>query len=116
MTGLSPGLDMDGFERKIEDIGAAARSQPHYLDVTHPTANKGVVIERLSRYLKIPLDRIATLGDQPNDVLMFKPSGFSIVMGNAPDEVKRQASAVTDSYEDEAYRLWALKQRGNELI
>ena len=24
---------------------SAARSQPHYLDVTHPTANKGVVVE-----------------------------------------------------------------------
>ena len=63
---------------------SAARSQPHYLDVTHPTANKGVVIERLSRYLKIPMEAIATLGDQPNDVLMFKRSGLSIAMGNSP--------------------------------
>ena len=76
---------------------SAARSQPHYLDVTHPTANKGVVIERLSRYLKIPLDRIATLGDQPNDVLMFKKSGLSIAMDNAGEEVKRQATFVTTS-------------------
>jgi len=42
----------------------AARSQLHYLDVTHPSANKGTVIERLSRYLKIPLQQIATIGDQ----------------------------------------------------
>src|SRR6516164_2861552 len=27
---------------------AASRSQPYYLDVTHPTANKGEVVERLS--------------------------------------------------------------------
>src|SRR6516165_7681129 len=50
---------------------SATRSQPHYLDITHPKANKGVVIERLSRYLNIPLECIATLGDQPNDILMF---------------------------------------------
>lgn len=62
---------------------SAARSQPHYLDVTHPTANKGVVVERLAQYLKIPPERIATLGDQPNDVLMFQKSGISIAMGNA---------------------------------
>jgi haloacid dehalogenase-like hydrolase len=31
---------------------SASRSQPHYLDVTHPTANKGVVVERLSHYGK----------------------------------------------------------------
>ena len=57
--------------------------------MTHPTANKGVVIERLSRYLKIPLEQIATIGDQPNDVLMFKRSGLSIAMGNASEEVQR---------------------------
>ncbi len=82
---------------------SAARSQPHYLDVTHPTANKGVVIDRLSRYLKIPLDRIATLGDQPNDVLMFEKSGLSIAMGNASDEVKRRATLVTTSFADEGF-------------
>ena len=82
---------------------SAARSQPHYLDVTHPTANKGVVIERLSRYLNIPLDRIATLGDQPNDVLMFRKSGLSIAMDNASEEVKRQATFVTTSHGEEGF-------------
>jgi Cof subfamily protein (haloacid dehalogenase superfamily) len=81
----------------------AARSQPYYLDVTHPDANKGFVAGYLSRLLKIPEEEIATIGDQPNDVLMFERSGFSIAMGNASDEVKRQASAVTDSYDDEGF-------------
>jgi len=82
---------------------SAARSQPHYLDVTHPSANKGVVIERLSRYLKIPMDRIAALGDQVNDVLMFNKSGLSIAMANASDEVKQQADIVTTSFAEEGF-------------
>jgi transaldolase len=82
---------------------SAARSTPQYLDVTHPSANKGVVIERLSRYLKIPMTQIAVLGDQPNDVLMFRKSGFSIAMGNAGDDVKQQANAVTSSFADEGF-------------
>jgi Cof subfamily protein (haloacid dehalogenase superfamily) len=81
----------------------AARSQPYYLDVTHPDANKGFVAGYLSRSLGIPEEEIATIGDQPNDVLMFKRSGFSIAMGNASEEVKRQANAVTDSYDDEGF-------------
>jgi hydroxymethylpyrimidine pyrophosphatase-like HAD family hydrolase len=71
--------------------------------VTHPTANKGVVVERLSHYYKIPMEQVATLGDQPNDVLMFKKSGLSIAMGNASEEVQRQATYVTASYEDEGF-------------
>ena len=89
-----------------QDLGtlvSAARSQPHYLDVTSPTANKGTVIERLSRYLKVPLAQIATIGDQLNDVLMFKPSGLSIAMGNASEEVQRQAMCVTTSFADEGF-------------
>ena len=82
---------------------SAARSQPHYLDVTHPAANKGTVVERLSRYLKIPLEQIATIGDQLNDVLMFKRSCLSIAMGNASEEVQRQATCVTTSFADEGF-------------
>jgi Cof subfamily protein (haloacid dehalogenase superfamily) len=82
---------------------SASRSQPHYLDVTHPTANKGVVVERLSHYFNIPLEQIATVGDQPNDVLMFVRSGMSIAMGNASSEVQRQATYVTASHEDEGF-------------
>jgi transaldolase len=82
---------------------SAARSQPYYLDVTHPTANKGTVIERLSQFFKIPLESIATIGDQPNDLLMFKRSGLSIAMGNASPEVQKQANFVTTSYEEEGF-------------
>jgi Cof subfamily protein (haloacid dehalogenase superfamily) len=81
----------------------ASRSQPYYLDVTNKEANKGAVVEYLSRYLGVPAAEIATIGDQPNDVLMFKRSGLSIAMGNASDQVKGQATATTDSYNDEGF-------------
>ena len=81
----------------------AARSQPYYLDITNKDANKGAVVEYLSRHLDVPAEEIATIGDQPNDVLMFKRSGFSIAMGNAPDAVKMQADATTDSYNNEGF-------------
>jgi Cof subfamily protein (haloacid dehalogenase superfamily) len=82
---------------------SAARSQPHYLDVTNPSANKGVVVERLSYFYEVPLEQIATLGDQPNDVLMFERSGLSVAMANASEEVQRQATYVTASNADEGF-------------
>ena len=80
-----------------------ARSQPYYLDVTHRDANKGFVTSYLAEKLGIAREDIATIGDQPNDVTMFKRSGFSIAMGNADEAVKRQASAVTDSCDEEGF-------------
>ena len=86
-----------------ESAQPPTRSQPYYLDVTNKNANKGVVVEYLSQHVGVPPEEIATIGDQPNDVLMFKRSGFSIAMGNASDEVKAQAAAVTASYNDEGF-------------
>jgi hydroxymethylpyrimidine pyrophosphatase-like HAD family hydrolase len=34
---------------------------------------------------------------------MFKKSGLSIAMGNASDDVKKQADVTTDSYNDEGF-------------
>ena len=82
---------------------SAARSQPYYLDVTHPRANKGAVVQRLCELLTIPAHEIATIGDMPNDVPMFEQSGLSIAMGNASVQVQRQAQYVTTSYEEEGF-------------
>jgi Cof subfamily protein (haloacid dehalogenase superfamily) len=82
---------------RFGDHVSVARSQPHYLDITHFDANKGEVLRRLSRHLDIPQDAIATVGDMPNDVLMFALSGLSIAMGQASEDVKRSARRVTRS-------------------
>src|ERR1700747_3719948 len=82
-----------------ETLVSAARSQPYYLDVTHPDANKGHVVTGLSDMLDIPREQIATIGDMPNDIEMFQGSGISIAMGQASDEVKSAATYKTTSSE-----------------
>jgi Cof subfamily protein (haloacid dehalogenase superfamily) len=90
-------------QRECGNQVSAARSQPYYLDVTHPDANKGRVVIVLSEALSIPPAQIATIGDMPNDVLMFQKSGLSIAMGNASPEVQKQAQCVTTSNEEEGF-------------
>ena len=82
---------------------SAALSQPYYLDVTHPKANKGEVVSALSALLAIPIAQIVTIGDMPNDVLMFRKSGLSIAMGNANADVQHAATFVTTSNTDEGF-------------
>ena len=108
IVGVSDDLDLVArCEKDAQDaLGAkasAARSQPYYLDVTHPDANKGTVVTTLSKLLSVPASEIATIGDMPNDVLMFRKGGLSIAMGNASPEVQAQADLVTDSYDDEGF-------------
>jgi Cof subfamily protein (haloacid dehalogenase superfamily) len=82
---------------------SAARSQPFYLDVTHPKANKGEVVVMAAEFAGIPTQEIATIGDMANDVTMFNKSGVSIAMGNASPEVRRAATYVTASNEEEGF-------------
>ncbi len=82
---------------------SAERSQPYYLDVTNLNANKGEVVRTLSKLLAILPEHIATIGDQPNDVLMFEQSGVSIAMGNASQEVQHAATYVTTSDDEEGF-------------
>lgn len=94
-------------EKDVQQAGgthiSAARSQPYYLDVTHPQANKGGVVLAMSKLLNIPVDQVATIGDMPNDVLMFEKSGVSIAMGNASPEVQASATYVTSTNEEEGF-------------
>ena len=57
----------------------------------------------MSKLLNIPAAEIATIGDMPNDVLMFEKSGVSIAMGNASLEVQASATCVTSTNEDEGF-------------
>jgi Cof subfamily protein (haloacid dehalogenase superfamily) len=88
---------------KFGDHVTAATSQPYYLDVTHPQANKGAVAQYLAARYNLQPQDIATIGDMPNDVLMFAHSGLSIAMGNASSEVKRAARRVTTSNQEEGF-------------
>ena len=82
---------------------SAARSQPYYLDVTHPEANKGGVVLTLAKMLNLKPEEIATIGDMPNDVPMFEKGGLSVAMGQSTEEVKKSATEVTTSSEDEGF-------------
>ncbi len=91
------------LRQRVAGHASAARSQPYYLDVTHPDANKGMVVRYDSQALRVSMDQIATIGDMPNDVLMFGVGGVSIAMGNASPDVQRCARYVTRSNENEGF-------------
>ena len=90
-------------QEKFGNLLSATRSQSYYLDITHPNANKGSVVQRLSQRLSIPAAEIVTIGDNSNDVSMFEQSGISIAMGNASLEVQKKATYVTSTNQNEGF-------------
>ena len=87
----------------LADQASVARSQPYYLDITHPLANKGVALSELAKLLALPLEEIAVIGDGGNDIAMFQRSGLSIAMRNAGPEVRWAADFVTGSNREDGF-------------
>jgi Cof subfamily protein (haloacid dehalogenase superfamily) len=108
IVGVSRNFDvLEQCERNmrtaLDDGAFVARSQPYYLDITHPLANKGEALSEIATLLGVPLAEIAVIGDGGNDVAMFERGGLSIAMGNASPEVQRKADFVTDSNSEDGF-------------
>ena len=70
---------MDALEAKarlvVGQIATLVRSQDYYLDCTALAANKGDGVTRLAALYGVPLSEVAVIGDQGNDVAMFRRAG-----------------------------------------
>jgi len=72
-----------------------ANSKPTYLEIIDPTVNKGRALSFLAQKLNIGQQEIMAVGDSNNDLDMIQFAGFGVAMGNASDNVKAAAQAVT---------------------
>ncbi len=81
----------------------AHRSQKYYLDVTNPSADKGTACNALAKWFGIDIADVCAIGDQSNDVPMFRVAGHSIAMGNAPPPVAAEAKQHTGSNQQDGW-------------
>ena len=93
----------DAMREAIGGKATAVRSQTFYLDITPPGHDKGTFVEAMAHLLGISTADVATIGDMENDLPMFAKSGLSFAMGDAADSIKRHASHVTASNEDDGF-------------
>src|SRR5713101_3264862 len=91
------------MQRAVGTQATAIRSQSYYLDVTPPGFDKGTFVQAMAGRQGLSTDAVATIGDMQNDLAMFAKSGMSIAMGNATEDVKKRATHVTTSNEDEGF-------------
>ncbi len=91
------------MQQALGTQATAVRSQSYYLDVTPPGCDKGTFVQTIAKRLGISTGAVATIGDMQNDLAMFGVSGMSIAMGNATDDVKKLATHVTTSNEEEGF-------------
>ena len=106
---LSPEHDVDQFLGLMEKVGLQSVSYAigytAWLDIAPKGIDKGHGLEQLRQHYQIPGNRTLVMGDGRNDIEMFRWAkslgGFAYAMGQAPEEVKLEATAITSAVEQD---------------
>ncbi len=78
-----------------------ALSKPFYLEFINGKGSKGNALDRISRDLHIPREKMVAFGDGFNDLEMLEYAGVSVAMANAPGGVKEKCTHITPLSNDE---------------
>jgi Cof subfamily protein (haloacid dehalogenase superfamily) len=78
-----------------------ATSGAPFVEITGAGVNKAHGVSALAAKLGIEAAATMVFGDNNNDLSMFAWAGHSVAMGNATDEVRQLASAVTTHHNDD---------------
>jgi hydroxymethylpyrimidine pyrophosphatase-like HAD family hydrolase len=106
---LSPEHNVGEFLSVIEQVGLHSVSYSigytAWLDIAPQGVTKGSALEKMRRMHNIRPEQVITIGDGRNDIPMFEwaksGGGLAFAMGQAADETKHSASAVTSSVEED---------------
>lgn len=106
---LSPEHAVDEFLEVIAEIGLQSVSYSigytAWLDIAPLGVTKGTALEKLRRMHNIKPDQVIVIGDGRNDIPMFEwaqtNGGLAFAMGQAAEETKLAATAVTSSVESD---------------
>ena len=81
---------------EIEGI-AVSSSFKDNIEVTHVTAQKGIILAKVAEKMGFKREEVIVLGDSFNDYSMFTEFSESVAMGNAIPEIKEVAKYITDT-------------------
>ncbi len=106
------------FAQFFGDELLITQSKSHFLEITHPKANKGEAVMLLAEMYNITMDQVLAIGDSLNDIPMIQKAGVGVAVGNARPQVKQVADAVVSSHEEsgvaEAIEKFVLSEWGRE--
>lgn len=88
---------MSELKEKFADSVYVTNSNDRFIELVQPGVNKGVALKYVADLLGLAPDEIMACGDSYNDMEMLDFAGLSVVMDNAPADVKKQADFVTTS-------------------
>ncbi len=111
---LKPGSRDKLIAARVEPKLHAVRSGPVFFEFMPAGVSKGAALTEYLADLGLKKDEVMAIGDSENDASLLHAAGFSVAMGNAVDDLKAQAHALTEANHEDgvarALRRWVLDQ------
>lgn len=82
---------------EITNKNSICESQGTWFSVVKKGTSKGESIKYFCDHFNISSDNVISIGNDYNDISMFKESKISIAVSNAIDELKEKANIITNS-------------------
>ncbi|WP_297427203.1 Cof-type HAD-IIB family hydrolase [Clostridium sp.] len=94
--------DIDLISKMKKIVGelsgiAVSSSFRDNIEVTHITAQKGIILAKVAEKMGFKREEVLVLGDSFNDYSMFTEFSETVAMGNAIPEIKEIAKYITDT-------------------
>jgi Cof subfamily protein (haloacid dehalogenase superfamily) len=77
-----------------EHLDIASHDGDH-MEICARGVNKGRAVEAVAKHFGLDLSNVMAIGDNDNDIEMFKTVGIPVVMANARPEIKKFAKFIT---------------------
>lgn len=92
---------IDQLPATVTDHYHAVQSQPMIMEFLPKAVNKAIGLQALLEHFGLTFDHLMTFGDADNDYEMIQAAAQGIVMANGLPEVKKVATAITDSNDED---------------
>ncbi|WP_276354038.1 Cof-type HAD-IIB family hydrolase [Cohnella caldifontis] len=95
--------ELDQIRAILEEIRTwdgleLSNSSPYNIEINPAGVSKAAAMEEVCRLVGCRMSEAVAMGDSLNDIAAIRASGLGIAMGNAQEEVKQAADAVTSSH------------------
>lgn len=108
MLALSDNLDaLAKAEERLKKVAGISVSSSFTgnLEITNEAGQKGFALEKYAAHCGVTMAETMAVGDNYNDLSMMEKAGFSVAMGNAPDDIKAKCDFVTETNENDGVAL-----------
>ncbi|RWZ58749.1 HAD family phosphatase [Halobacillus fulvus] len=75
-------------------------SSPTNIEINPAGVNKAAALRKVTKWLELEMDHVMAVGDSLNDLAMIREAGLGVAMGNAQEDVKKEAAFVTNTNEE----------------